>query len=528
MPTFQITAPDGRKFKINAPAGATKEQALAYAQQKFSAPARPAYSDPEGDTYSPTEGQGFLSNFMAGAGKSVVDTGEGIKQLLGFADQSKVDERARLDRALTATGAGTLGNIAGQVAQMAVPAGAAAKLGLAGKAVGTLGKIGQAAAGAGAFAGLQPVLSGDSRLGNAAEGAAWGAVGQGVASGLGRAAAGGKAKIDPVVRDLAAKAESYGIPVSLAQLSNSRFVRGLKSVVDKLPLSGTAKLNANQQRGFNRAVARTFGEDADQITADVASAAKRRLGKTFDALSARSNVKFDSGLLDDLTNIADDAAKTGTSDNARIVGNVVDDILGKSEGGVINGKAYRQLDTSLGRLMKGTTDGDRRHYIGQVRNALRDAMERSANPGDAKAWKAARAQYRNLKTVEDLIEKAVDGNLSPALLLNMVRTANKDFAYGGGGDLADLARIGQRFLKDPIPNSGTPERLMTMGAIGGAGMIEPTALATMLATGRGLGGLLNSPASGRYMLNGSPAMARLAQGARPLPFLLPATANAQE
>lgn len=35
MPKFQITSPDGQKFEVNAPEGATQEQVLAYAQSQF-------------------------------------------------------------------------------------------------------------------------------------------------------------------------------------------------------------------------------------------------------------------------------------------------------------------------------------------------------------------------------------------------------------------------------------------------------------------------------------------------------------
>ena len=35
MPTFLITAPDGRKLRVAAPEGAAQEQALAYAQERL-------------------------------------------------------------------------------------------------------------------------------------------------------------------------------------------------------------------------------------------------------------------------------------------------------------------------------------------------------------------------------------------------------------------------------------------------------------------------------------------------------------
>lgn len=40
MPTFEITAPDGRKFRVEGPEGSTKEQALAQVQAKYQEPDR--------------------------------------------------------------------------------------------------------------------------------------------------------------------------------------------------------------------------------------------------------------------------------------------------------------------------------------------------------------------------------------------------------------------------------------------------------------------------------------------------------
>ena len=38
MPTYEITSPDGRRFQVTAPEGATQDQVLAYAQQNYSKP----------------------------------------------------------------------------------------------------------------------------------------------------------------------------------------------------------------------------------------------------------------------------------------------------------------------------------------------------------------------------------------------------------------------------------------------------------------------------------------------------------
>jgi hypothetical protein len=77
-------------------------------------------------------------------------------------------------------------------------------------------------------------------------------------------------------------------------------------------------------------------------------------------------------------------------------------------------------------------------------------------------------------------------------------------AYNGGGDMGDLARIGQRFLKEP-PNSGTAPRNMiyhALGTVGGLGAVAafPEHLAAagavggIVAAGRGLKSALDSQA----------------------------------
>ena len=470
----------------------------------------------------------------AGMGKSFVDTKDGISQLLGLADNAKINEKARLDAPLMKNPDAVGGYIGGQMAQMAVPGGAVSKLGLVPKVLQGakfLPSAGRAAAASGLFAGAQPVLDGDTRAGNVAAGAAWGAAGQAIPSALG-ALGRASSKVTPEVKELALKAESMGIPISAAQLSDSRFVKVLNNVVKQLPFSGANKMADVQQKGFNRAVAQTFGENADVVTNDVAARAMQRLRSGFNDVTARNNVRVDSKLMDKLVSIVDESGKTATADNGRIVSNLVDEFLSKTKNGQVSGAAYRQLDSKIGKLMKGQ-DGDKANWLGQLRDSIRDGMDRSISKADSAKWKQLRGQYKNLKTVEDLIEKAPTGDLSPSLLLNKVRGANKNMAYGGGGDLANLARIGQRFLKDPIQNSTTAEKNMIMNGLGitGGGLslgIDPASILALLAAGKVGGRMLNSPASSRYVLQGSQGLRRAGQLARPLPFLLPAAANAGE
>lgn len=482
----------------------------------------------------PTEGMSTFDKVAAGVGGSVVNTARGIGQLFGAVSQQEVDEAAARDKALNDTTEGAVGNVGGQIAQLVLPAGAvtkglqAANVGTRLLAGGAKGAIARAGAGSAAYGATQPVLTGETRAGNAAVSGVAGVAGQGVVSGIGALAQPAKAAMSPAIAALAAKAEAAGIPIRMDQLSDSRFVKTLASMLEKLPFTGAGASRTNQQQSFNRAVSKTFGEDSPNVTQDVYAGAKRRIGGEFERLSSQNTLNLEPRVINALVKVEDDAVKFGNNDTAKAVKNAIDELLSKADAnGAVPGKAYQSLDSKLGKLTK---SGDEKAlYIGQVRDAVREAMDSSINAADKEAWKTARTQYRNLKTVRDLVAKeGADGNISPALLAGRINANNagkESMAMGGGGELGDLARIGRQFVRDPIPDSGTAGRLAALGALGGGGYalgIDPT---TVLATvaggatgGRAINALLNSQAGRNYMLKGSPYANKLAELLRPLPY----------
>ena len=155
---------------------------------------------------------------------------------------------------------------------------------------------------------------------------------------------------------------------------------------------------------------------------------------------------------------------------------------------------------SESRLQK-SADPNIQFYAGQIRSTLQDALERSAPPNLAQRYNAARLQYKNMKAVEPLVDGSA--GVSPMRLMSQVRKSNPGVAYGRGGDLADLARIGQRFMRQP-PDSGTPLGTAVMSvfthgapalAAAGAGYASGHDAGTDI--GLGLGGLLATAAAAR-------------------------------
>lgn len=549
MAKYRITAPDGSTYEVTAPDDATEAQVLAYAQQNYQQPASAAPAPAPGGLQSqgasggnfaggmdPTEGMSGFERFAAGAGKSVVDTGRGLLQIgAAAADQipgvdlggyrqdlrQRVAESRELDAPLMATGAGLAGNITGQIAQMAVPVGGAGAA-----AVGTLGRAAPYAAAAtraGAFSGVQPMAEGESRAVAAAQGAALGAAGQGVASGLGAVATRAREALTPVVRESIDAARAAGIPLHLSQVTDSRFLKGMTSVLNNLPFTGAARRSRQQQEAFNRAVSRTFGEDAPQITDDVLGAARQRLGQVYDNVFARNEVTLTPADIRRMASIESAAMRDLTADNAQVVRNQLQRILDDFQSGAVDGRKYQDLRGALAGLVDGSSTGK---AIRALREALDDAAFRSVGREDAALLREANSMWANMRTAQDVLKQVsgASGDVRPASLWPAVRK-------GSTQEMRDLARMGQTVLKDPIPNSGTPERQMIMNllGLGGAGYVaasdQMNPLLRLAATGILAGRVANSPGAARLLGQGAPANA-LAGLARPAPRLLPAAANA--
>lgn len=273
--------------------------------------------------------------------------------------------------------------------------------------------------------------------------------------------------------DLASAArDKYGMDIRAGQISASPPVKMMDSVLSKTPFTGYAGKNEAQKVAFTKAVAKTFGEEADGLTPDVMKAAKKRIGGEMNDIASRTPINADAQFLDDLAMVEQEAVQVLTDAEVAPLRRQMDNVLSKvDQSGAISGDVYQSLTrkgTPLD-LAENSPNPNIRHFAGQIRDALDEALTRSATPEDVAALKTARRQYKNMMTVKNLAAKAgPDGEISPALLLGAVNTSFKDSAFSGGGDLGELAKIGQRFLKEP-PNSGTADRLASKLLLSGAG-----------------------------------------------------------
>lgn len=311
-------------------------------------------------------------------------------------------------------------------------------------------------------------------------------------------------KIDPETQALARTAQAEGIPLKASQVSNSKVAKALDSVTGQVPFSGAANFTDQQQRAFNAAVARTIGETSDKITPAVFAQAKRRIGSEFDRLTAAAALPLDPNTTARLRQVVQDTRDFYGDDSARLVSNVINRLASQNVGGVVPGKAFQSIDSQITKAM--ASGGEKTVPLGDLQEALRDAVEQNLSPEDAAAWSTARQKYRDLKTIEPLVAKEgqTSGNISPAGLMGRVTANNagkSSMAAGRRGDLGDLAAIGQRFVKETIPDSGTARRIAIQDALGKVGLVGAGAGASYAGLGTTTAGLAGLVGTSRFTQN---------------------------
>lgn len=558
MPTFEITAPDGRVFEVTGPEGSTKEQALA----KVKAAYAPQVAKAKEKAPDPTEGMSGTEKFLAGMGKGMTDVGRGIGQLVGVVSPQDVAEARARDAALSNTGAGFAGDIAGNLALTMVP-GARATSALARvgaqalpKAAAVMPTTAAGVVGAGLAAGTTPLTQDEPRLNAAAMGAGGAVAGDLAVRGAARLAQpmiqspqvqalmakgvvptpGQAAGADSMLGRAEQKLESVFGVGDIVKHGRDRaatefnVAAGQKALPEgKLTETGQAAMERIRQ-GLDDAYSKVFAGKVVQPDQSLAQAIVAARQSTTLPLSEASEKTFDRVLKRVLWDRipTKNVSTGGPPGTAVLPAGVVGPATGQMGGSVLvmpADKMKQEIIGDLGKVARQHLNSStaEEKALGEALMAARNAAQDWLKGEVAKTSPAAAQQlsridqaYANRVMVFEAMEraKAAGYKFTPNQLQRSARQ---------GTDMRQLADDAQAVIGSRVPNSGTVDRatLAFMLGGGGAGANEYFGGPGYL-TALGLSPLLYSRMGSRYMLGGYPGQAA---GADLLRSLSPFTAQ---
>lgn len=512
MPEFRITAPDGRRFTVNAPEGASPDEVAAYVRQQLGAPS-PEVRQPARTAEPATT----ADSMMMGLGDPV----HGGAQMLAHSLPSGIVRRVNdatafvnrqpvigpVTRALgmvPATPEGLDRQIAEREAGYQASREAAGDAGtdwgrMAGQFAASLplaripgaatlpGAIAGGAATGAAGAALMPVTEGEGywrEKGNqAATGAAFGAAGGAAGRALGSLIA---PRASPQAQLLARE----GVELTPGQALGGA-ARRIEDKGRSLLFVGDQIAGAQERalHSFNRAVANRVLEPLGQrvnrtaevgrpLVDDVAT----RIEDTYASAIARARpFGPDPQFSQDVQTLAQQFL---TPNSRRAFEAAVrDGVMSRFANGRITPDQYQRVYSMLGqnaRRYSGSSVAAERELgeaFGELREAFRDLLARQ-NPHIAPQLQAANAAYARLVRMEGAAgsQAATNGVFTPQQFSAAVKSGDRSTrrrAYSRGDALMqDLADAGRAVLPSTVPDSGTAGRLLMAGQ-GAAALANP-------------------------------------------------------
>ncbi len=464
---------------------------------------------------------------LIAAGAELTRLGRGVQQLVTSKDsaagrrlQQRIDADAPTQQGVHGV-SGFIGRALPYVATLPLGTPEIAALNALGKAgnVAQLAVKGGIAAAEGAgYGALGETRTGENRLTNAGYGALGGVLGRGASSVVHGAARRLVREADPILRAATDIAQREGIPLHISQITQSTPLRTAASVAKYIPFSGADAAARNQQNAWNKALTRHVGDATERLDDRWLASQKQRFNDTYNAIWDDRNIALSPQAAARMQEVVNDAYRDLGTDGGKIVQNqfyrIFNDIVRAGHEGPISGRNYQTLVRDLAGVQPGTSTG---HYVGRLRKELvndaEQSLKTSNDPGDVAALellKKTNQQYNNFKTLEKLLTRPAGAraDITPAGLWSAVNARGPKATQ----EYRDLAKIGQTVLKDPIPDSGTPGRMLSMGLLGGGGVVTGGLIPTLatIAGGVTLGRALNSATLGNLLARNAAAPSLLA------------------
>lgn len=220
-----------------------------------------------------------------------------------------------------------------------------------------------------------------------------------------------------------------GFRLTPGQATGNKALERVEARLESMPLtSGTFdRIKANNATRLTRAFLKEIGESGDNITPDKLARAEERMGAIFEDVATRNSVPYDDTLQAALSEIEQAAAREIVPESASVIRRQMENVLklASENGGVLDGRAFQSVWSSLGRIVK--AGGEKAHWAREMRNVLHDALERHAtDPADMESLRAVRQQWRTFSTITNR-QGAITGTgqISPGAAAAAVRQNDK-------------------------------------------------------------------------------------------------------
>lgn len=302
-----------------------------------------------------------------------------------------------------------------------------------------------------------------------------------------------------------ARLERAGVPVSPGQRSGQPLAQTMESVMKYLPPSAprSARFVDEQQRAYTRALLSHAGINADTAGPEVLSAAQRRFNGIYNDLEQATVLRGpDEQMVDDLAR-AEGVVGKGSPQNIRdsFIG-YRDDVLNWASGKPRPGQTFQGLAEDLGneirKAERSDAAGSTRYAeaLINLRNALFGMVERQASPEVANGWRQANREYAIFKAIEDSMldpsQVTLNTNfVNPRKIGNIqMKVRSREWTQGGEDEdsFTNLVKAGAALIPDPIPNSGTAQRMFAQDILTGGQQMFSSPAGPLVGAAQGMAG----------------------------------------
>lgn len=490
MPTFVVTAPDGKEYEVTGPEGSTAEQALAKVQEKVGGSLQSkvqraiAEARARGPEYNAAKEPGNLfgiqtspnvANSLGGVGRGIKNVFRNIGNLAGVVSDDQMRDYAQNDQALLDTKAGSIGNMIGEAAAITpFTLGIGGALGAGGRFLANPVTRGAAE---GAFQGF--LTSGPDNRGT-------GALIGGVTGAAIPAAMKGGGKL---VRGLKRTPEAQrlldeGVSLTPGQMNPKGMFNKIEQGMQSLPVVGDVIENARTgaQEQWQNAIIQKAAPGPVPIGATVADTLDNAY-QAFDPLYSQAKgfpaqpainsiagpLPLDQAVSQAVQNpavYADDAVR------AKVEKFVANQLTAMKQG---TSDELLSIRSNIRKAMRSVADPAEKELLGETERALTQAIDSQLPQAAAQALRAADSKYGLYKIAENAIGKAKDRaeGFTPNMLSQAIKEATDKGAYArGGGRLRDMAAAGSEVFQTRNPPTGA--RLGVMSSLAGLIYADPT------------------------------------------------------